>query len=505
MNRFSRESGVLLHLTSLPGPHGIGDLGPSAFRFIKQLGLMGQKLWQILPNGQPDNCYSPYSTISAFCNNPLWISLDLLCDEGYIAKEELDRCPDFPKEKVDYEAVDFFKMPLLQKAAERFRSKAAPNEIKSFRSFCDTNDYWLDDYSLFITLRDLEDGKQWSDWSEKFAKRDKETLADIRLDYHNKIDQIKILQYFFYRQWQGLKDYAVKKGIKIIGDIPIYISYNSADVWANRDLFKLDGNGCMVVQSGCPPDHFIAEGQAWNHPIYDWAHHKRTGYEWWIARLKYLFQVVDIIRIDHFNGFAKFWEVPAGNSNGIGGEWIDGPGAPFFEAVNAALGDKPIFAEDLGEARKDATPIMEKFNIPGMKILQTTFKNKDKPDPMAENIVVYTGTHDNDTIVGWFNNKNSNGHPVQSDVELKAERERALAFFNSDGSNIHWDFIKMAMDSKARTAIIPLQDILGLGTDARMNIPGTVGDNWEWRYSDDLMRPDILKKMKALTAKSGRI
>ena len=505
MNPISRESGVLLHLTSLPSIHGIGDLGPSAFRFINQLKSMGQKLWQILPNGQPDNCYSPYSTISAFCNNPLWISLELLCDDGWLEKEALERCHQFPKEKVDYIAVENFKIPLLNKAAEQFLVLASPDELKAFQSFCDANDFWLDDYTLFIILRDLEGGKQWSDWSDHFASRNEDSLADIRSAYRHKIGLIKVLQYFFFIQWQGLKEYAIEKEIKIIGDIPIYISYNSADVWANRNLFKLDGNGQMVVQSGCPPDHFIPEGQAWNHPIYDWDQHRQSGYEWWITRLKYLSEFVDIIRIDHFNGFAKYWEVPAGDTNGIGGKWIEGPGAPFLELVNTALGNRPIFAEDLGEAQKDAAPIMEKFNIPGMSIIQMIFKDKDKPEPISENMVVYTGTHDNDTIVGRFSKVKANSHSVHLDAEIKSERERALTFFNSDGSDIHWDFIKLALDSEARTAIIPLQDILGLGTDSRMNVPGTIGHNWEWRYSDDLMRQDILNKMKSLTAKSGRI
>ena len=505
MNNFSRESGVLLHLTSLPGPHGIGDLGQSAFQFIDQLEQMGQKLWQILPSGQPDNCYSPYSTISAFCNNPLLISLDLLCEDGYIEKKELNRCPDFPKEKVDYKAVELFKIPLLQKAAERFQRNATSDEIKPYQSFCNANNYWLDDYTLFIILRSLEDGKQWSDWSEAFAMRDAQTLAQIRLDYYRKIENIKILQYFFYMQWRGLKEYANKQGIRIIGDIPIYISYNSADVWSNRNLFKLDGDGRMMAQSGCPPDDFIKEGQIWGHPIYNWAQHKDSGYEWWIARLKYLFEFVNIIRIDHFNGFAKYWEVNVDDSNGMRGQWIEGPGEPFFQAVNTALGDRPIIAENLGEASINAAPIMEKFNIPGIIILQMTFKEKEKPSPVSENMVVYTGTHDNDTIIGRFNSMNSNGHPVQSELELKAERDRALSFFNSDGSNIHWNFIKLALDSEARMVITPLQDILGLGTESRMNIPGTVGNNWEWRYSEDLLLPEMVEKMRSLIKNSGRI
>ena len=505
MNHFSRESGVLLHLTSLPGPHGIGDLGQSAFQFIDQLKQMGQKLWQILPTGQPDNFYSPYSTISAFCNNPLLISLDYLCEAGFIKQEDLNPFLDFSTEKVDFKAVQSFKIPLLQKVAEQFRAKASGKEIRSFRAFCNANNYWLDDYTLFIILRDVENGKQWSDWSEAFAMRDAQTLEQIRLDYYRKIENIKILQYFFYMQWRGLKEYANKQGIRIIGDIPIYISYNSADVWSNRNLFKLDGDGRMVVQSGCPPDDFFNEGQTWGHPIYNWAQHKDSGYEWWIARLKYLFDFVNIIRIDHFNGFAKFWEVIKDDSNGMRGKWIEGPGEPFFEAVNTVLGDCPIIAENLGEANIKAAPIMKKFNIPGMIILQMTFKDKEKPSPVLENMVVYTGTHDNDTIVGRFNRMNLNGHSVQSELELKPERDRALAFFNSDGSNIHWDFIKLALDSEARMAIIPLQDILGLGTESRMNIPGTVGNNWEWRYSEDLLLPEIMEKMRLLTENSGRI
>ena len=503
MNHFSRESGVLLHLTSLPGPHGIGDLGQSAFQFIDQLKQMGQKLWQILPTGQPDNFYSPYSTISAFCNNPLLISLDYLCEAGYIKQEDLNPFLDFSTEKVDFKAVQSFKIPLLQKAAEQFRAKASGKEIRSFSAFCNANNYWLDDYTLFIILRDVENGKQWSDWSEAFAMRDAQTLEQIRLDYYRKIENIKILQYFFYMQWRGLKEYANKQGIRIIGDIPIYISYNSADVWSNRNLFKLDGDGRMVVQSGCPPDDFFNEGQTWGHPIYNWAQHKDSGYEWWIARLKYLFDFVNIIRIDHFNGFAKFWEVPADDDNGARGYWVKGPGETLFNAITNQIGRKPILAEDLGEASKDAAVLRGKFGIPGIKILQMSFGNGHPFDSMSKNTVVYTGTHDNDTSIGWYNAEFENGS-TQSEQEFLNERQHAKKVLNLDGHDVNWRMVEFTLNANANTSIIPMQDVLGLDSSARMNTPGTVGENWEWRMVSGMLTQEIKQQLRQLTDNSNR-
>ncbi len=505
MNQFSKESGVLLHLTSLPGPHGIGDLGQAAVTFIDQLERMGQKLWQILPSGQTDNCNSPYSTISAFANNPLWINLNQLVDSGFIQRSEIEHCPDFPFDKVDYKSVKKYKEPLIRLAADRFMIKASEKEQDAFQNFCKKNAYWLDDFTLFMVLWELHDGQNWSDWPSKYALRENKALNEFMQDYHQKIHQIKILQYFFYKQWHWLKLNAADKGIKIIGDIPIYISYNSADVWANRHLFKLDENGRMVVQSGCPPDYFIAEGQAWNHPIYDWDIHKETGFKWWLARMKYLSEMVDIIRIDHFNGFAKYWEVPAIQKNGKNGNWVTGPGISFMNAVYNKLGDQPIFAEDLGAANQEAAIIREKFGIPGISVLQTTFSDEELPEKIVENTIVYTGTHDNDTIKGWFDKIKSNGSSNLITPEMNKECERALAFFNSDGSEIHWDFIKMALNSQARTVITPLQDILGLGTESRMNVPGTIGNNWVWRYPKELMTYDAMAFMRTITASSGRI
>ncbi|MBN4080795.1 4-alpha-glucanotransferase [Caldithrix abyssi] len=496
MNHFSRESGVLLHLTSLPASHGIGDFGQSAFTFIDQLEMMGQKMWQILPKSQPDGYSSPYNAISAFANNPLLISLDSLWESGLIEQSEIARCPDFPQDRVDYNTVQLYKEPLLLKAADRFKTHASYKQKKAFHTFSEKNDYWLDDFTLFITIRELYKGLNWSEWPEKYALRVEAELTQFRLDYHKEIDQIKILQYFFHQQWHQLKSYAIEKGIKIIGDIPIYVSYNSADVWANRPLFKLDEDGRMVVQSGCPPDFFITDGQAWGHPIYDWLVHKKTDYKWWIARLRYLFELVDIIRIDHFNGLAKYWEIPAGQSNGKNGEWIPGPGVPFLKAVYNKLGDQSIIAEDLGAASGDAAVITAKFEIPGMKVLQMAFGEKETPEKIPKNTIVYTGTHDNDTTVGWFNALADNGK--------KEERQHILDYLNSDGSEINWDLIELALNSNANTVIIPLQDILGLGSEGRMNIPGTVGGNWTWRFTRESLSPQMIQRMLTLTKNSKR-
>lgn len=508
MNFFPRESGVLLAISSLPGPYGIGEIGPDAFHFIDKLTEMGQSLWQILPTGDTGSGSSPYSTVSAFANDPRLISFDVLMDDGYLTKNDLDKLQKFPRQRVDYKKIIPARDKVLDLACNRFFERPDKNTKENFESFCALNDYWLDTYTLFLTLRKIYHCKNWPDWEKEHSFNSKH-LESIRKQYQPLIQKLKLQQFLFYDQWQRLKKYANNNGIRIIGDIPIYISHDSADAWANPELFKLDENGRMKVQSGCPPDFFLDEGQVWGHPIYDWDAHEKTNYQWWMKRFKYLFTLVDIVRIDHFNGFAKYWEIPVGRNNGSTGKWVQGPGEKLFMKLKEDLGLKPIIAEDLGEAAPDAKIIRDKFDIPGMKILQISFWENDElidsiPGFNHENVVIYTGTHDNDTAIGWFQAKPGDGNP-QTKEEISLERKRALEFLGTDGSEINWDFISLALNSKANTVIIPLQDILGLDTNARMNIPGTICGNWEWRYQEDQLTDGIIKRMRKLTKESNRL
>ena len=500
----TRQSGILLHLTSLPGPYGIGDLGPGAYSFVDCMKEMGQRLWQILPTNPPERLYHcPYSASSAFAGNVLLISLEELQKEGFLEDRDLVDFPECSKDRVEFDKVNPARMDLLRKAAGQFPKKASINMLAEFKDFCIQNQSWLDHYAMYCHLAEKFNHINWIHWSASLRSCDpKATQAEF--DQHQQeIDQIKILQYFFYRQWQNLKKYANNKDVRIIGDIPIYVAHDSADVWANQELFKLDEVGHMIVQSGCPPDFFEKTGQLWGHPIYEWTAHESTQFSWWLARISYIYKMVDIIRIDHFNGFAKYWEVPAVDKNGINGYWMEAPGEKLLDTLTKELGVKPILAENLGEAAPDAEPLLKKFKIPGMKILQMSFGNGDNPAEMDPRNVVYTGTHDNDTTVGWFHNfSGQDNHHREGDIDW--ERKHALSIIGSDGSEIHWDMIKLALDSPADTAIIPLQDILGLGSTARMNTPGTVGQNWDWRFDPDLLTPDLIERLLNLTTAAGR-
>ncbi len=509
MKFFPRESGVLLHITSLPGPYGIGEIGQEAFKFIDILAEMGQSLWQILPISDTGSCNSPYTTVSAFANNPLLISFDGLIKEGYLKQSDLNGFKKYSAQKVDYNNIISDRIKVLDTACERFLNNDAGIIKQQFESFCSENDYWLHNYTLFLTLKQIHHNKNWTEWEMKYASDNDKAFEEVKKQYKSFIQKLKIQQYLFYIQWLRLKKYANKNGIRIVGDIPIYISHDSADVWANSDLFKLDKYGHMKFQSGCPPDYFLEDGQVWGHPIYNWAAHEKSNYQWWIDRLRYLFTLVDIVRIDHFNGFAKYWEIPIEQNNDSTGKWVKGPGEKLLLTVKKNIGSKPIIADDLGEATKYAKIIRDKFDIPGMKILQMSFEKEEQsngsiPELNHKNIVVYTGTHDNDTSIGWLHTKPGKGN-TQTAAEISLERKRVLKFLGTDGSEINWDFISLAMHSKANTVIIPLQDILGLGTNARMNTPGTIEGNWQWRFKKNTLTSDIIERMRTLTEESKRL
>jgi len=503
MEKLDRKSGILLHITSLPGKYGIGEIGPDAYRFIDDLVEMGQGYWQILPTNPPDNFNCPYSATSAFANNPQLISMDLLVRDGYLIQDDLASAPDFSKDWVQFDSVIHWRFNLLKKAAKNFQTKVGTKKAAEYQSFCKKNKNWLESFAQFSVIQDIHKGADWIDWDIPYKTCRQDYLKGISTNHHEELEEVKILQFLFHEQWLELKSYANSRGVKIIGDIPIYVSFNSTDVWRKKKLFKLTSRGKMKVQSGCPPDFFIETGQTWGHPIYDWAQHEKTGFIWWTERIAHLFELVDIIRIDHFNGFAKYWEVPAKDNNGLQGKWVTGPGEKLFNSIFEKVGTKPILAEDLGEAAEAAAVLRETFGIPGMKILQMSFSNGKPFQKLAPNNVVYTGTHDNDTAVGWFRAQPGNG-TTQSSKDFIEERKNAKKILKTNGQDVSWKMMEYTLNSNANTAIIPMQDVLGLDSTSRMNTPGTIGGNWEWRMNPGLLTREIKQRVFNLTKNSKR-
>lgn len=502
--KFRRESGILLHITSLPGNYGIGEIGPSAFQFIDNLTEMGQKYWQILPMNPPDNFNCPYSATSAFANNPLLISLDFLVRDGYLDHYDLTSLPKITNDRVRFSSIIEWRSSLLKKATNNFQTRASSKRLAKYNTFCNNNKKWLKTFALFSVIQNIHNGADWIDWGIPYRTCMQDKLKDIQVNYSKELEEVKVLQYLFHDQWMKLKSYANSQQVQIIGDIPIYVSFNSADVWWDKEMFKLNSDGRMRVQSGCPPDFFIETGQVWGHPIYDWSYHKQSDFSWWVDRITNLFELVDIIRIDHFNGFAKYWEVPAKDNNGLKGKWVVGPGRKLFNSIFKKIGKKPIMAEDLGEASEEAAVLRAAFGIPGMKILQMSFSNGEPFQKLDPNNVVYTGTHDNDTTVGWFQTQ-SKEENTQPKIDLTQELENAKKVLNIDEQSVNWKMIEYALNTNANTAIIPMQDVLGLDSTARMNIPGTVGANWEWRMAPELLTNNIKQKLFKLTKKSKRL
>jgi 4-alpha-glucanotransferase len=469
-----RNSGILLHPTSLPGPHGVGDLGPEARRFIDFLVRSGQTLWQVLPLGPTGYGDSPYQCFSAFAGNPLLISLEGLVDDELLAAGDLLDPPPFPEHHVDYGAVIPYRQRLLERAAERFRSGACPALEADFAAFCAAQKWWLDDFALFMALKEENDLTTWSTWPKELVARDPLALEAARARLAASVFKHKVCQVMFFRQWAQIRRYANQRGVRIIGDIPIFVAYDSADVWANPDLFFLDAKGKPTVVAGVPPDYFSATGQLWGNPLYRWDVMAARGYDWWIKRLRMMFTQVDILRIDHFIGLHRYWEIPARAKTAIKGRYRPGPGAAFLQAARDALGDLPIIAEDLGALTPEVEALRDQFELPGMKILQFAFDsdatNPFLPHNYPQRCVAYTGTHDNDTSAGWF---------AKAPPE---ERSLAQRYFARSGEDISFDFIRGVMGSGADTAIIPLQDVLCYGSDARMNFPGVASGNWQWRF-----------------------
>ena len=492
-----RSSGILLHITSLPGPYGIGEIGKEARLFIDNLADMGQQYWQILPTNNPETCNSPYDTNSAFAQNPFLISLEGLIIDGLLKKEDLDPIPNFKTKIIEYKKLKDWKSSILSKAAANFLNKAENLLLDKYNNFCSDNDFWLNNYALFMVIKEMQNNQKWSDWEEKYKFLNLEALSKVSEKYISEIEEIKVLQFLFHKQWQRLKSYAAGKDIKIIGDIPIYISFNSADVWTNQSLFKLDEECQMLFQSGCPPDHFMASGQLWGHPIYDWKKHEETGFRWWSNRIRHLMKYVDVIRVDHFNGFAKYWEVPIQDLDAARGRWVKAKGIELLKEVFKDNNKVNLIAEDLGEASADAAVLRNKYGIPGMNVLQFLFYDGDSIDNIEENTVLYTGTHDNDTSIGWFESLN-NKLSIDEINDLKN-------ILNSDSKGMNWSMIEYSFQARAKTVIVPVQDILGLGSDSRMNTPGTISENnWSWRMDGSALKDTMLRKMRDITEEANR-
>jgi 4-alpha-glucanotransferase len=490
--RFPRSSGVLLHPTSLPGPHGSGDFGPAAYHFIDWLVVAGQKLWQILPLGPVGLGNSPYMSLSAFAGNPLLIDLAELGHKGWLHADELDSARNFPTDHIDFGKVIPFRTKMLRHAAKNFFAHASANDRAEYESFDNQQQSWLADYALFMALKGEHDSKEWCEWDRDIAQRKTSALEKSRKTLADEIKFWRFTQWCFSRQWTALKKYANEKGVQIVGDIPIFTAFQSSDVWAHPDLFSLDEHLRPTVVAGVPPDYFSATGQRWGNPLYNWDVMERDGYAWWIERIKSTLALVDIVRIDHFRGFAAYWEIPAKQKTAVHGRWVDGPKEQLFDTVLLKLGKLPIIAEDLGLMTDDVIALRDRFSFPGMKVLQFAFagdpKNSFLPHNYAPNFVVYTGTHDNDTTIGWY--------------KSATERERTFVkkYIGTEGKEIHWDLIRLASQSVADMALYPMQDVLGLGTEARMNLPGKSLGNWEWRFAWDHVGPGHAAQLYELTA-----
>jgi 4-alpha-glucanotransferase len=507
---FPRSSGILLHPTSLPGPFGIGDLGPEAYAFADFLEEAGQSLWQVLPLGPTGYGDSPYACYSAFAGNTLLISLDELVREGLVTKDDVATMHPFEAERVEFEIVHRYKDSMLRIAFDTFRLTEIPELKSAFAEFCRQQAAWLDDYALFRALKNIHNGKAWNQWQSELARRNAASLEALlsQAIFSQEVEAQKFYQFLFFRQWFALKADCNRRGIQLVGDIPIFVAHDSADVWTNPDQFKLNADGSPIVVAGVPPDYFSATGQLWGNPLYNWDQMRADGFKWWIERVRATLAMFDIARIDHFRGFAACWEIPGGDTTAERGRWVEAPGRELFTAIRDALGQLPIIAEDLGVITPDVESLRDDFGLPGMRILQFGFssdtKNIDLPHNYHRNVVVYTGTHDNDTAVGWFSSVAGAGSTRDAE-QIERERKFCLKYLATGGDEINWDFIRAVLASVANTAIVPLQDVLGLGTAARMNLPNSTEGNWSWRFQTGALTDEVAARLRELTELYGRV
>jgi len=496
--RFPRASGVLLHPTSLPGLHGSGDCGPAAYHFVDWLVSAGQSLWQILPLTGIGAGNSPYASNSAFAGNPLLVDLLELRHQGWLSDAEVEPVPGLLEQRVDYAEVQPFRMQRLALAAQRVLALPAQDERRQqFAQFCRRHAGWLDDYALFMALSEAHAFAEWCDWPAPLVRREAGALARATAKHAERIGFWKFCQWCFFRQWLQLKTYANQRGVQIVGDVPIFIGHHSAEVWSHQALFDLDDDGRPTVVAGVPPDFFSATGQRWGNPLYRWQVHARDGFAWWVERMRRIFELVDVVRIDHFRGFAGYWEIPASEPTAIHGHWRTGPGAELFQAIDAALGPMPIIAEDLGVITPDVEALRRRFQFPGMRILQFAFggdaTNTFLPHHHECDTVVYPGTHDNDTSIGWWTGASEH------------ERQFARAYLDTDGQDMAWALIRSACASVADTAIYPMQDVLSLPGDCRMNYPGQSVGWWEWRMQWSQVQEGHAQRLAGLCRLYGRL
>lgn len=496
---FPRSSGILLHPTSLPGRYGIGDLGEWAYRFVDWLEAAGQTLWQVLPLGPTSYGDSPYQSLSAFAGNPNLISLDILVNEGWLLPDEVANVPNFPVHHVDYGEVIQYHHLLLSLAYKRFEEAATPEQRMAFSTWTEQNAYWLEDFALFAALKEHNGGKPWTEWPIEQALRYPDAMDVARVEYERLISEQRFRQWVFHQQWYALKRYANEKRIRLVGDIPIFVAHDSADVWANRDSFYLDETGHPTVIAGVPPDYFSPTGQRWGNPLYRWDKMAEDEYSWWISRIRTTLSLVDLVRIDHFRGFEAYWEVPASETTAVRGRWVPGPGMSFFDVVREKLGNLPIIAEDLGLITPGVIALRDGLGLPGMKILQFAFggsggENAFLPHHHVPNCVVYTGTHDNNTTVGWW----------QTDEATPEIRNYLQEYIGHPVKQANWELIRLGMMSVAHTFITPMQDVLGFGADTRMNTPGRESGNWGWRFTADWLGNPAHDRLAHLTRIFGR-
>ena len=492
-----RASGILLHPTSFPSRGGIGDFGPAAYEFLDWLADARQGLWQILPLGPVGYGNSPYSSISAFAGNPLLISLERLVERGLLGRDriaQLDKKVGF----VDYERVRATKLPPLREAAHNFLSSANGRHRGAFDRFCSDNNWWLDDYVLFLALRNRHPDGAWNRWPREFVRREPQALDRARSEMAEELSVFRAAQFFFFEQWRALRRACAARGIRIIGDVAIFVSYDSADVWTHPDIFRLDQDLAPEVVAGVPPDAFSATGQRWGNPLYRWEVLKSRGYDWWIQRMHWALEACDIIRLDHFRGFEAYWEIPASEPTAVHGHWAKGPNDDLFHALRHALGQLPFIAEDLGFITPEVHALRDRFGLPGMRVLQFAFGDPGAhmylPHRHEPNTVVYTGTHDNDTTPGWLEHG-----------ATEAEKRDVAAYMGSDPAGLHWAMIRGAEVAPARHCVIPLQDVLGLGSEARMNVPSRAHDNWAWRYQPGSLTRELAHRLAELAVVSDRV
>ena len=501
-----RASGVLLHPTSLPGRHGSGDLGAEARAFVDFLAAAGQRWWQMLPVAPPGYGESPYAAQSAFAGSPLLVSPDDLARDGLVDAGACAPPGGAEEGPIDHAAMAAHRRRVLDAASDRWRAR--PADRAGYEEFCGANASWLEDFALFRALKEAAGGVQWTRWEPSLKRREPGALAAARETHARAIEREKLGQYLFDRQWRALRAHAAERGVGLIGDVPIFVAHDSADVWQNPGLFFLDADGEPTVVAGCPPDYFSRTGQRWGNPLYRWKRLAKTGYAWWIERFWRMLARFDALRIDHFIGFQRYWRIPAECPTAVEGKWMKGPSTDFFRTVRRALGELPLIAEDLGAVTPAVFALRDRFRLPGIKILQFAFGDDPSaptfvPHNFPRRAVVYTGTHDNDTTLGWFRDEGG-GWSTRSFAQTQAEREAALRYLGTTGAEIHWDMIRLALASVANVAIVPLQDVLGLGTEARMNRPGTERGNWAWRFEAGALRPEHAERLGALTRTYGR-